>query len=61
VNFYYCQHCHLVYEEPDTHAYYALGFPTMTSARGCPVDGSKLKLIDDDEVDFEIFDYLATP
>jgi hypothetical protein len=54
---YYCDACDLVYLDEDTDAYYATGFPTLTSARGCPVDGSRLSLVGD--ADLSIVDYLA--
>ena len=57
--FYYCHECDLAYLADDTHAYYAPGFPSATSARQCPTCATKLSAISDDDVDPEIFDYLA--
>ena len=54
---FYCAKCDLVYRFGDTHEYYATGFPTLTSARGCPVDGDKLRLLTDDETDLSVVDY----
>ena len=56
-DYYYCQECDLAYRFSDTDHYYAPGFPSETGARGCPVDGSKLSLIDESEIDPSIFDY----
>ncbi len=58
--FYHCATCELVYMADDTHEYYAPGFPTLTSARGCPTCADKLAPIDDADVDPEIFNYLVT-
>ena len=54
---YHCAACELVYLGEDTHEYYAPGFPSLTGARGCPVDGDKLTLMGD--ADLSVFDYLA--
>ena len=57
--FYYCHDCDLAYMASDTHAYYAPGFPSATSARQCPTCAHKLTPVNDDDVDPSVFDYLA--
>ena len=60
MKYYYCHSCECPVPETDTIDYYAPGFPSHTGARGCDVCGSKVVLIDDDDIDPSIFDYIES-